>query len=159
MKNKGFTLIELMIVVAVIGILAAIAIPKFGNLLRTAKEGATKGSLGSIRSAITIYYGEMEGEYPVAVKADGSSPVNNESISTFDSAPMITKYIDKCPSVRLGRPGLIDSNECIYCLSLGALTVVAGQSGKWWYRGQQVGDLLIAASDFKDIRGNYITNW
>jgi general secretion pathway protein G len=60
----GFTLIELMIVVAIIGILSAIAIPKFAELIRKSSEGATKGNLGAIRSALTIYYGDMEGVYP-----------------------------------------------------------------------------------------------
>jgi prepilin-type N-terminal cleavage/methylation domain-containing protein len=63
-RRSGFTLIELMIVVAIIGILAAIAIPKFAELIRKSGEGATKGNLGSIRSALTIYYGDMEGNYP-----------------------------------------------------------------------------------------------
>ena len=63
-RTSGFTLIELMIVVAIIGILAAIAIPKFANLIRKSGEGASKGNLGSIRSALSIYYGDMEGQYP-----------------------------------------------------------------------------------------------
>src|SRR3989339_77117 len=65
-KSKGFTLIELMIVVAIIGILSAIAIPKFADLIRKSNEGATKGNLGAVRSAISIYYGEQEGVYPAA---------------------------------------------------------------------------------------------
>ncbi len=63
-KKRGFTLIELMIVVAIIGILAAIAIPKFADLIRKSNEGATKGNLGSVRSALSIYYGDQEGLYP-----------------------------------------------------------------------------------------------
>ena len=54
-----------MIVVAIIGILASIAIPKFAELIRKSQEGATKGNLGTLRSALSIYYGEMEGQYPV----------------------------------------------------------------------------------------------
>ena len=63
-RTSGFTLIELMIVVAIIGILAAIAIPKFAELIRKSSEGASKGNLGAIRSALSIYYGDMEGQYP-----------------------------------------------------------------------------------------------
>lgn len=61
---QGFTLIELMLVVAIIGLLAAIAIPKFADLVVKAKEAAIKGQLGSIRSALSIYYADNEGRYP-----------------------------------------------------------------------------------------------
>jgi prepilin-type N-terminal cleavage/methylation domain-containing protein len=67
--KRGFTLIELMIVVAIIGILAAIAIPKFAELIRKSSEGASKGNLGALRSAMSIYYGDMEGQYPATVDA------------------------------------------------------------------------------------------
>jgi prepilin-type N-terminal cleavage/methylation domain-containing protein len=64
-KNvKGFTLIELMIVVAIIGILAAVAVPKFADLVTKSKEASVKGALGSVRSALSIYYGDTEGVYP-----------------------------------------------------------------------------------------------
>ena len=62
--QRGFTLIELMIVVAIIGILAAIAIPKFADLIRKSKEGATKGNIGAVKGALAVYYGENEGVYP-----------------------------------------------------------------------------------------------
>jgi len=84
-KTHGFTLIELMIVVAIIGILSAIAIPKFADLIRKSNEGATKGSLGAIRSAMSIYYGEIEGWYPIT-----------------DPAPLLTmengKYLKEIPA-------------------------------------------------------------
>ena len=66
-KQKGFTLIELMIVVAIIGILAAVAIPKFADLVTKSKEASIKGQLGAVRSAISIYYGDSEGAYPTNV--------------------------------------------------------------------------------------------
>ncbi|HNG46017.1 MAG TPA: prepilin-type N-terminal cleavage/methylation domain-containing protein, partial [Elusimicrobiota bacterium] len=67
MKKNGFTLIELMLVVAIIGLLAAIAIPKFANLVVKSREAAMKGQLGAIRSALSIYYSDNEGFYPPSI--------------------------------------------------------------------------------------------
>ncbi|MBN1384203.1 MAG: type II secretion system protein [Elusimicrobia bacterium] len=160
MKNSGFTLIELMVVVTIIGILAAISVPKMADLIYKSKEGATKGALGTLRSAITIYYAELEGLYPWAINEDGTRAVNNEDIVTFSGAPMVTKYLDKCPKVRLGhKSGLDDTNECVFCSEFSLLTPEQAASGKWWYRGQQVGDLFIAAGGFTDMGGKYITSW
>ncbi len=55
-KNGGFTLVELVIVIIVIGILAAVAIPKFLDFTTDANEAATKGGLGGVRSGIANYY-------------------------------------------------------------------------------------------------------
>ena len=65
----GFTLLELMTVVVVIGLLAAIAIPRFADLLGKSKSGAAKGNLGALRGALKVYYGDMEGQYPVALSS------------------------------------------------------------------------------------------
>jgi len=67
--TQGFTLIELMIVVAIIGILAAIAIPQFATLVAKSQEGRSKANLGTIRSALSIYYGDTEGWYPSSTTA------------------------------------------------------------------------------------------
>jgi len=59
-SEKGFTLIELMIVVAIIGILAAIAIPNFMNYQCKAKQSEAKVNLGNIRTAEEAYYAEYD---------------------------------------------------------------------------------------------------
>lgn len=55
-RKAGFTLVELVIVIIVLGILAAVAIPKFFDFTTDAKESACKGSLGGVRSAISNFY-------------------------------------------------------------------------------------------------------
>lgn len=60
-KNKqGFTLIELMIVVAIIGILAAIAIPNFMSYQCKAKQSEAKSALGDIRTMQEVYFAEHD---------------------------------------------------------------------------------------------------
>ncbi len=56
--KKGFTLIELMIVVAIIGILAAIAIPNFLKFQAKSKQSEAKANLGAIYTGQISYYGE-----------------------------------------------------------------------------------------------------
>jgi type IV pilus assembly protein PilA len=56
--KKGFTLIELMIVVAIIGILAAIAIPNFLRFQAKSKQSEAKTNLGGIFTAETSYFSE-----------------------------------------------------------------------------------------------------
>ena len=56
LNQKGFTLVELVIIIVILGILAAVAIPKYQDITTEAKEAAARASLGAIRSGITIYY-------------------------------------------------------------------------------------------------------
>jgi len=60
----GFTLIELMIIVAVVGILSAIMVPKFSDMIIKSRESTVKGELGTMRSAVNVYYADNQGIYP-----------------------------------------------------------------------------------------------
>jgi prepilin-type N-terminal cleavage/methylation domain-containing protein len=120
-KSKGFTLIELMIVVAIIGILSAIAIPKFADLIRKSNEGATKGNLGAIRSAMSIYYGENEGLYPVG------AAVNAGLQLTMDTG----KYIKSIPN-SYEPPYHAATNAFIVSATTG--TEASPDQGKWAYQ-------------------------
>ena len=65
-NSKGFTLIELMIVVVIIGILAAIAIPNFVAMQDRAREGSVKANMHSYQLAIEDFAVKNNGVYPVA---------------------------------------------------------------------------------------------
>jgi prepilin-type N-terminal cleavage/methylation domain-containing protein len=128
MKNrKGFTLIELMIVVAIIGILSAIAIPKFADLIRKSNEGATKGNLGALRSAISIYYGENEGWFPS--NASGATTMDLASVLTMQNG----KYLQAIPQCYC--PPYHDKSSVVETVDFSSFTETTGSAGSWGYQG------------------------
>ena len=80
-SQKGFTLIELMIVVVIIGILAAIAIPNFIAMQDRAKEGSTKANMHTFQLASEDYGVQNDGTY--AADVSGVTPLLPRGGVTF----------------------------------------------------------------------------
>lgn len=113
-SRKAFTLLELMIVVAIIGILAAIAVTRFGGVINNSKEGATRGGLTSVRSALSIYYGD-----------NLTNPVDDLTSLTDGG-----RYIANLPIVKLPGTGHPENRH----VSVGASTAAAvDDTGGWAY--------------------------
>lgn len=110
-NRAAFTLIELLMVVAIIAILLSIGIPKFNSMMIKAADGSTKGNLATLRSAISIYFGD-----------NGSSdyPYDDLSCLTFGM-----KYLPAIPPAKM---------QPFHAPAMAAIPeVITTDSGLWSY--------------------------
>jgi MSHA pilin protein MshA len=74
MNSKGFTMIELVVVIVILGILSAVAIPKYLNLSNQAKQAVCDANVGVINAALANQYAIAslvgEGSYPDVLSAN-----------------------------------------------------------------------------------------
>ena len=66
-KRKGFTLVEMVMVLVIIGLLAAIIVPQFSAQMDDAKEAQTRANLDNLRSGIAMYSKRFSGAYPTTL--------------------------------------------------------------------------------------------
>jgi len=95
MRNKkGFTLMELLIVVAIIAILAAIAIPTFASSLERARESADEANGRSLYAAVALSYITEEAIPAITVSTDKKTLTLDGVAYVFNTEPVITDATD-----------------------------------------------------------------
>lgn len=102
-NRKGFTLIELVMIIVVLGILAAIAIPKYFDLQADAKTSAEKGVVGGVRAGIHTYFANNKA-WPATLDsaANGAASKTNAFFTTVLSQGGITADWSKAALVYTG---------------------------------------------------------
>jgi len=153
MAQRGFTLVELLIVVIILAILAAIVIPQFSSATVDAQEAALDSNLNALRSAIELYKVQHNGKFPGAVAATGATctvgAAGTGAINTAQAViDQLTKYSSATgttctgadpttvlgPYLRKGMPAEpITNSAAIAVATAGTPLAPAAATGGWAY--------------------------
>jgi prepilin-type N-terminal cleavage/methylation domain-containing protein len=103
--QRGLTLVELMIVVTIIAIIAAVVMSIYQDIVKKSKLAADQGVVSSLRSAVAIYYGKSNGLFPGSMGSVEAlvqpAPVYNCTVlPSYESANgkiTFSATIDDCP--------------------------------------------------------------
>jgi len=88
-KKSGFTLIELMIVVAILGILAALAIPAFIGYVRRSKTSEATGNVNSMFKSAAAYYNQERTGRGIAATGSSYCIVGNSAVTPSDPGSLL----------------------------------------------------------------------
>lgn len=140
-KQKGFSLIELLIVVAIIMVIAAIAIPALLRSKITANQSSAVGSLRSLNTSCTSY-STSYGQYPAALGNLG--PVGSGGTATSTSADLIDIVL--ASGVKSGYTFIYTPGTADQSYTLTATPIALGSSGQNMYFTDQSGVIRVDTS-------------
>lgn len=140
-KRKGFTLVELVVVVMILGILAAVAAPKLLGTSGTATDNGLRQTLSVVRDAIERY----------AAENAGSFPGTNEATFKTEIAPFLRGAFPTCPVGNESAEVFVDNSATV------PLGVQAGTAS--WRYSYQTGEFIVNSpdTDNSDVPAAYNT--
>lgn len=100
-RNRGFTIIELLIVVAIIGALGAVGMPMYNGYIATTKESVAQNSLRSIYLMEQDYYSENSSYYTNSTTGNHTADINStlfQGVKTLDESGDFYFYIQSVSS-------------------------------------------------------------
>ena len=153
--NGGFTLVEILIVVIILGILAAIVIPQFTQASTEARISNLKTNLQTVRSQVELYHSQHRDTYPDAGFFDQMTLVSDASgatVSSPDDTHKLGPYLKSIPANPI-------SNLNTVRIVSGATTAFSAPTsdGGWWYNstsGEYRADLKDSWTDSDGTKFN-----
>ncbi len=129
--SKGFTLVEILIVVIILGILAAIVIPQFTEASQDARGSALTSDLQTFRSQLELYKVQHGDQYPNGYSTDAAGFVaqltsKTNSDGTTTGTPNLGPYFLKLPANQF-TPGQLNT------LGIGGAAPAGDNSTGWWF--------------------------
>lgn len=142
-KNKGFTLVEILIVVVILGILAAIVIPQFSDASTQSKISSAKSSLQTLRSQVSLYRIQHSDDAPTA-----DAQLTGQTDGDGNAGTQFGPYVQSIPK----NPFISDDTADDVAYGLDAAFAADGTTG--WYISTDTGDVYMNDGESSDLNGD-----